>query len=79
MAIGADMAEWDECMSTDTATQTIEMESAIAKSIGIRGTPTFLIGSLRSDGNVLVLKRITGVSTVVRWRSTLDEALAQSE
>jgi protein-disulfide isomerase len=69
VATGAEISEWDACISSPGALEAVNRERAPGKAIGIRGTPTFLIGRLRPDRRVRVVKEITGVSTLARWRS----------
>jgi protein-disulfide isomerase len=79
VAMGGDVNRWDDCMSSGDAKAAIERESAEARAIGIRGTPTFLIGLVVTDGHVRVIKDITGVGTIPQWRSVLDGALAEHQ
>ena len=75
IAVGADIGRWDACISSPDAAEAVSRQRVAGTAIGVRGTPTFLIGLMRSDGDVQVLKEILGVGTVELWRSTLDEVL----
>lgn len=75
IAVGANVTRWDACMSAGDARKTVDVDAASARALGIQGTPTFLIGSVRPGGRVNVFKQISGVGTVAEWRSASDEAL----
>jgi protein-disulfide isomerase len=79
VATGAEIAEWDACVSSREALEAVDRERAAGRAVGIRGTPTFLIGRLRPDGRVRVFKEITGVRTFAQWRSVLDEVLTRHD
>lgn len=40
---GADMDEWDACMASDRRTQRVLAGTALARQLGVRGTPTFFV------------------------------------
>jgi len=76
---GVDVAQWDACMSSPDAQAAVDRDRAAAGAIGVKGTPTFLIGRIRSRSRVQVFKQIVGVSTIAEWRSVLDEMLARRD
>ncbi len=41
--VGADMEQWDSCMSTDRRRERILAGTALARQLGVRGTPTFFV------------------------------------
>lgn len=40
---GADVAAWDACMSSDKRLQRVQAATALARQLGVRGTPTFFV------------------------------------
>ncbi len=52
VAAGADIEQWQRCMDSGTHYAAIDADTKLAEGIGIRGTPTFLIGRLGPDGMV---------------------------
>lgn len=75
IAVGGDIGRWDACFSSRDAAEAVSRQRAAGVAIGIRGTPTFLIGRRQSGTDVQVLKEIQGIASVELWRSTLDGVL----
>ena len=50
--IGIDFDLLQRCMSSDSAAQAIETDLEEGRSLGIRGTPTFVIGDLTYPGGI---------------------------
>lgn len=40
---GADMGTWDSCMAEDRRTERVMAGTALARQLGVRGTPTFFV------------------------------------
>jgi len=78
VAVGADMTLWDSCMDSADSRAAVDREVTAAREVGVRGTPTFLIGRMQSPDAIQVFKEIDGLSTIAHWRSALDAALANA-
>jgi protein-disulfide isomerase len=58
----------------------VQRRLAEARKLGVRGTPTFLIGALESSGRVAIRKAHQGASPGDAWfRQLLDPVLATTE
>ena len=58
-SVGLDEPVFTACLK-GAATAKVRADIASAKSLQITGTPTFLLGSIQSDGRVRVLRRVSG-------------------
>jgi protein-disulfide isomerase len=68
-AAGVDVEAWEACMEEDRRVQRIGTATAVARDLGIRGTPTFLIqgyppvqGALPTETFVEILNRVHAVA-----------------
>ncbi len=75
-AIGADTAAFDRCLDSGQMTAIVRQDANLGAQIGVTGTPVFLLGTLRPDGAVKVLKVITGAVPYGMIRQALDGILA---
>jgi len=50
---GVNMTKFNSCISNKTFAKVITADEAAATSVGISGTPGFVIGKLESDGNTM--------------------------
>ena len=74
VSIGLRRAEFEECL-TDGATKTVENDIADAKRLHITGTPTFLFGTLQSDGRVKLQRQLSGAISVDALSSVMSALL----
>lgn len=72
--IGLNLAAFDDCMKDEADTE-IRRNVEIARSIGVAGTPTFLVGLLGRDGNVTITHVLQGMEPYERFKVILDELL----
>jgi protein-disulfide isomerase len=63
------------CLNTRRFAAGIEKDMAEARSAGISGTPTFLVGRVQPDGRVRVVKKLVGVEKYADLKAALDEVL----
>ncbi len=75
-AIGLDTAAFDKCLDSGQMTAQVRQDANLGASIGVTGTPVFLIGTPRSDGTVAVAKVITGAVPYAMIKQTLDAMAA---
>ncbi len=79
-ALGLDAFKFNQCFSSDKYSEDIRKSTSEAQSTGIDGTPTFLFGTVGSNGDVVkVAKRIVGAYPYDDFKSALDELLAVKE
>jgi protein-disulfide isomerase len=75
-ALGIDMREFNQCISSEKYLENIRRSVAGAKRMGLYGTPAFLIGSLSDDGDFMRVNRVlVGAETYDSLKSVLDELL----
>lgn len=61
--VGVALAAFDTCRTDPSVEQAVRANEAAAKSLGITGTPTFLIGGTDSDGRVKVTAVVGGAQS----------------
>jgi len=72
-AMGLDRMLFEECMHGDVAAAAVEADFQQGLALGVRGTPTFFIGTVGADGVVELTSRIRGQVTL----ETIKDALAK--
>lgn len=77
--IGAlDKEQFLRCQAED-ASDAIARDVAEARAIGISGTPTFLFGSLNSQGELVISRLEAGALPPERFATILDEVIESSK
>lgn len=61
---GVGMGDWRECMRTDVTLPLIEADRERAMNIGVRSTPSFLVGG----------EAFSGVTSIERFREAIERA-----
>jgi protein-disulfide isomerase len=74
--LGLDAARFDACLGGEFAGK-IRKEVTEAKALAITGTPTFLIGTLRPDGHVDVVRRLSGALPLAQFEVVLEPLLGK--
>jgi protein-disulfide isomerase len=67
-------AGYRECLAAGN-NKDVLADIAQAKTLNVRGTPTFFLGVVERESQVKVLRRITGVPPPERFRTALDFVL----
>jgi protein-disulfide isomerase len=76
---GLDVMPFEDCMETGQFSAAVANDLTRARTLGIRGTPSFLIGFAVDDGaNVKVVKRITGAQPYAVFADAVDELLPEA-
>jgi len=76
-ALGMDAVKFDECLKSGKFDEAIKKDVEEAQSLGIEGTPAFLVGLLSPNGrSVSVRKVILGAEPYDSFKQTLDELLS---
>ena len=76
-ALGMDGLKFDDCLKSGKYDEAIKKDIEEAQSLGIEGTPAFLIGLLSPNGrSVSVRKVILGAEPYDSFKQTLDELLS---
>lgn len=74
--LGLNSTTFDTCLAGQMAPR-IRQDMALAAEVGVRATPTFLIGATLPNGNIKVLRRFNGAVAFTAFKTALD-ALAAS-
>lgn len=76
-AVSVDHEPLAACLRDNRMTQVIQRSTAGATRMGIRGTPTFLVGVLTDNGDVLRVKRmLIGAEEMETFQPLLDGLLS---
>lgn len=72
---GLDEDAFKKCLS-GSMTRIVRQDLMEGTRLGVRGTPTFFVGQLKSDGTVAVLRRIAGAVPYATFEETLTGMLS---
>ena len=76
-ALGLDATKFQQCLDSGRFATDIRKDITDANTIGISGTPTFLIGTLNKDGTVQVARKLVGAKPYADFKAAIDDALAK--
>ncbi|HKW02688.1 MAG TPA: thioredoxin domain-containing protein [Vicinamibacterales bacterium] len=74
-SIGLDLPALSVCASSDDTVRAVSRDVEEAKTLGLSGTPAFLIGR-RDGGRVVVAKVLSGAASFPVFRAAIDGLLA---
>src|SRR5712691_4113453 len=78
-ALGIDVEKLSDCLSSDKYTDEIRKSVSEAQKLGIDGTPTFFIGVIVENGDVVKIeKAIKGASPFEVFKTSLDALLSSN-
>jgi protein-disulfide isomerase len=76
-ALGLDVAKFDECLRSGKFDEGIKKDIDEAQSLGIEGTPAFLIGVMAPNGQTVSVRRVMlGAEPYDSFKQALDELLS---
>lgn len=74
-AIGLDGRQFAECRLDKAAAERVRADLAQASSLGIRSTPTFLLGRLSTDNKLEAKERFSGVRSIDQFRAAIKRLM----
>jgi protein-disulfide isomerase len=75
--LGVDRVKFLACLD-EPAQERVRHDAGEAREMGVKGTPTFLIGTLEPDGRVTFRDSIVGLPTLSRLRKSIEAASSAS-
>ncbi len=75
----ADLASFQACLDSGKYGERIKRSLADGSRLGIRGTPSFAIGTTGSDGEVTALKIVRGAQGYDVFQKVIDDLLAAGD
>jgi protein-disulfide isomerase len=72
-----DASAFESCLVDEATRARVTRDGEQARNLGLVSTPSFLVGSLRSDGGVKVLRAFSGALPLEEFRKEFDRALGQ--
>jgi protein-disulfide isomerase len=75
--LGMNVPKLDQCISSDRFADIIQRSINEATAMQVSGTPTFIIGTLDTNGNVMSVKKtVVGASPFEAFQAAIDPLLA---
>jgi protein-disulfide isomerase len=74
-AVQLDTAQFQKCLDSGRHAEAIKKDINDANSVGITGTPSFLIGVVQPNGTVKVTKKIVGARPYADFKAAIDSLL----
>jgi protein-disulfide isomerase len=72
--IGLNEQQFESCLQGEAA-DAVRQEVESGKTLGVSGTPTFLLGYIQPDGRLKVTERLSGAQPVAAFEAVLDRLL----
>jgi protein-disulfide isomerase len=77
--LGINVSELDKCIASDRFADIIQRGISEASAMQISGTPTFIIGTLDANGNVMSVKKtVVGASPFEAFKAAIDPLLVSA-
>ena len=77
--LGMNVSELDKCISSDRFADIIQRGITEASTMQISGTPTFIIGTLDAQGNLMSVKKtVVGASPFEAFKAAIDPLLVSA-
>lgn len=73
---GLDVAAFGACLSSDTMAPRVRSDVEFGNKLGISGTPLFLIGKPGPNGEMTVMKGISGAQPFSVFKKAIDDVMA---
>ncbi len=78
--LGLDVPQLEQCISSDRFADIIQRSVTEANDMRISGTPTFIIGTLDTEGKLMSVKAtVVGASPFEAFRAALDPLMASTK
>jgi protein-disulfide isomerase len=77
-ALELDRAKFQSCLTDGKMTAKVRKDLDDAHRLGLTGTPAFLIGEMKADGTVTVVRRITGAQPFQVFQAALEKSLTKA-
>ncbi len=78
--LGMNVTELDKCIAGDRFADLIQRSVTEAGAMQVSGTPTFIIGTLDANGNVMSVKKtVVGASPFESFKAAIEPLLAGDE
>jgi protein-disulfide isomerase len=74
-ALGLNTSLFQQCLDSSRHAAEIRTDIAAANSVGIGGTPSFLIGTVQPNGSVKVTKKVVGARGYPDFKAAIEAAL----
>jgi len=74
-SLGLDIAAFDDCVNRRIES-TVLADLAEGRRLGVRATPTFLLGISRLDGTLNIVNRIEGAQPYAVFERAIQDALS---
>jgi len=78
-SLNLDMAPFESCLETNKYADEIQKDIAVAKTLGITGTPSFVLAwtDPQNSGKVKGISLLRGAQPFAEFQKAIDQALAE--
>jgi protein-disulfide isomerase len=77
-AVGLDATQFQQCLDSGRHAARVQRDRAEGQKVGVRGTPTFFLGTVDGD-KVQVVRVLRGAVPFSTFKSAIDAALASAK
>lgn len=74
-SLALDRAAFDACLETKTTLASVSRDAEEARTLALRSTPSFLLGTRLPDGRVQVVRVFAGARPIDEFRAEIDRVL----
>jgi protein-disulfide isomerase len=75
--VGVNLADFKRCLDQGDASRQVQRESEEAMALGVRSTPTFIVGTGEEDGRVKPVAMLRGARPFADFKRVLDNMVAR--
>ncbi len=76
-AVGVGLPQFEKCMAAGRFAEQIRRDMGQAEAAGVSGTPSFMLGTIDTRGQVKVERMIRGAQPLANFKSEIDALLAR--
>lgn len=74
-AIGVDSARFKPCLSNGTKSSRVKEDAAEGERLELQATPSFFIGRVTGNGQVLITRKISGALALPVFQTAIDQVM----
>jgi predicted DsbA family dithiol-disulfide isomerase len=75
--VGLNLTRFDTCVTNHEARDQVDADREIAKTLGVVGTPTFLVGQFLPDGSIKAAEWIGGAVTLAEFNKVMRKYVTE--
>jgi protein-disulfide isomerase len=72
--VGVELSAWTRCMASERASDIVDADFEAGRGLELHGTPSFLIGTIQTDGRLRATGRLYGAQELAAFDKAIGEA-----